>query len=317
MTKRLVRIGLAVMTTVLALLVVWQFRIVVVYVLISLILAAALRPLANRLSGRHLVVRIAWILLYLLVLGGLGYLLFLTIGIAISEFQSLTRSVSIQDAWRLPKWLVGSTFEQAVIARMPTPSKIFEAITGEQGQLVLPVIISITQVIGSVVSGTLIILFLSIYWSLNQIHFERLWLSLLPSGQRKQVRGIWRIVEPDIGGYIRGQVFQSLLAGLVLGFGYWLIGSPYPALLALMGAVACLIPMLGVALVVIPLLLVGLLTLMMGLLLIAGLSAAVAETKLWYNKPATDWEREALPIGNGQLGAMVFGGAPQERIQFN
>jgi predicted PurR-regulated permease PerM len=72
--------------------------------------------------------------------------------------------------------------------------------------------------------------------------------------------GIWRTVEPDIGAYIRGEVIQSLLAGLLLGLGYWLLGSPYPALLALAGALACLIPVVGAALAVIPVLLVGLLT---------------------------------------------------------
>jgi alpha-L-fucosidase 2 len=38
---------------------------------------------------------------------------------------------------------------------------------------------------------------------------------------------------------------------------------------------------------------------------------------LWYDRPATDWETEALPIGNGALGAMVFGGTDLEQIQFN
>jgi alpha-L-fucosidase 2 len=38
---------------------------------------------------------------------------------------------------------------------------------------------------------------------------------------------------------------------------------------------------------------------------------------LWYRKPASNWEREALPVGNGNLGAMVFGGVPAERIQLN
>ena len=38
---------------------------------------------------------------------------------------------------------------------------------------------------------------------------------------------------------------------------------------------------------------------------------------LWYDKPATDWETQALPIGNGALGAMVFGGVESEQIQFN
>src|ERR1700760_3570318 len=37
---------------------------------------------------------------------------------------------------------------------------------------------------------------------------------------------------------------------------------------------------------------------------------------LWYRQPATQWT-EALPLGNGRLGAMVFGGLQQERIQVN
>jgi alpha-L-fucosidase 2 len=37
---------------------------------------------------------------------------------------------------------------------------------------------------------------------------------------------------------------------------------------------------------------------------------------LWYDEPATEWT-EALPVGNGRLGAMVFGGTETENIQFN
>ena len=37
---------------------------------------------------------------------------------------------------------------------------------------------------------------------------------------------------------------------------------------------------------------------------------------LWYQKPAEAWT-DALPIGNGRLGAMVFGGVERERIQLN
>jgi alpha-L-fucosidase 2 len=38
--------------------------------------------------------------------------------------------------------------------------------------------------------------------------------------------------------------------------------------------------------------------------------------KMWYNKPASYWN-EALPVGNGRLAAMVFGGPPNEIIQLN
>ena len=38
---------------------------------------------------------------------------------------------------------------------------------------------------------------------------------------------------------------------------------------------------------------------------------------MWYDKPAKVWMTEALPIGNGPMGAMLFGGTNIERIQFN
>ena len=38
--------------------------------------------------------------------------------------------------------------------------------------------------------------------------------------------------------------------------------------------------------------------------------------KLWYEQPAQQWV-EALPLGNGQIGAMVFGGVENELIQLN
>ena len=39
-------------------------------------------------------------------------------------------------------------------------------------------------------------------------------------------------------------------------------------------------------------------------------------SRLWYEQSASEWE-EALPIGNGRLGAMVYGGTDAERIQLN
>ena len=58
--------------------------------------------------------------------------------------------------------------------------------------------------------------------------------------------------------------------------------------------------------------------------IVAACSAAVITAEpvgdnplvLWYDKPAVKWV-EALPVGNGRLGAMIFGGVNQERLQFN
>ena len=37
---------------------------------------------------------------------------------------------------------------------------------------------------------------------------------------------------------------------------------------------------------------------------------------LWYRQPAERWV-EALPVGNGRLGAMIFGDPHEEHLQFN
>lgn len=42
-----------------------------------------------------------------------------------------------------------------------------------------------------------------------------------------------------------------------------------------------------------------------------------ADLSLWYDKPAADWEREGLPIGNGGMGAVITGGIQKDDLQFN
>jgi len=63
------------------------------------------------------------------------------------------------------------------------------------------------------------------------------------------------------------------------------------------------------------------LTIVTLIVLFAAFAATVAHADpgpmvLRYDKPAAKWT-EALPVGNGRLGAMVFGGTENERIQFN
>src|SRR4051812_5289170 len=52
------------------------------------------------------------------------------------------------------------------------------------------------------------------------------------------------------------------------------------------------------------------------LLLLTSAFADTAGMQLRYAQPAEKWT-EALPVGNGRLGAMVFGGVTNERLQLN
>ena len=52
------------------------------------------------------------------------------------------------------------------------------------------------------------------------------------------------------------------------------------------------------------------------LFLVASTSLFAADPVLWYQHPAQRWG-DALPVGNGRLGGMVFGGIAIELIQLN
>ena len=259
MIKSVVRVGLAVLTTIMAIVIFWQFRTAVIYVLISLILAASIRPLFTRLIGKRIIIRILWILIYLIVFFGLGTLLKFAVQTAAAELQMIADGVSAQDKWTLLLWS-DSKGLQSLFQRAPSPSVLFEVVIGNEGELLVSALFGVVQGVGGVIAAIAIILVLSVYWSLSQIHFERLWLSILPTDQRKRVRSIWQTVEHAIGSYVRGQVLHSILVGIALWLGYWLIGSSSPVLLALVGTIGSLIPVVGLFLVIFTTLMVGLLT---------------------------------------------------------
>lgn len=291
MTKQLIVIGTAVMTTVLALVALWQFRIVVVYVLISLVIAATFRSISKSESRPDPPPRLLLILRYLISLVIAGLLIYLVGRYLVGDFQQLAEELSEQSTW-LPAWAEGSLIHQTLARWLPTPNQLFQAVTSER-QLVLSGVLGITAGIGSVISGIVIILLLSVYWSINQDYFERLWLSLIPAAQRKRARFIWRTIERDLGAYSRSEIAQSLLAVLLLGIGYWLLGSPYPTLLAVSGAIAWVIPLIGGALaVVLPFLLGSLSSPQLGLLLVLYTVLVLTILELWvkphFYKPRSD-----------------------------
>ena len=281
MTKQLVLIGTAVMTTLLALLALWQFRVVVLCVLVSLVLAATVRPIPRSESRRNLVTRLLLILQYIVGLAVAGFLIFMSGRFLVGDFQQLAENLSQRNIWTLPVWLEGGWLQQTLVKWLPTPDKIFAAITSQR-QLIIPTILGITQSIGGVLSGFIIILFLSAYWSINQNHFERLWLSLLPAEQRKHARYIWRTIEHDLGAYTRSEIMQSVIAVILLGLGYWILGSPYPALLAITGAIAWLVPLVGAVLaILLPFLLALLISPQLSLLSVLYTLLVLAALQIW------------------------------------
>ncbi len=259
MTKRVFVIATGIMSTLLVLEALWQFRIVMVYVLISLLVAAAFQPTPRSQWMRPRLTRIQLILRYFAGVALFLMLLYLAGRFLANDFEQFVEDLTEQSTWLLPAWLHGSAAEPFLSRWLPTPNQLLAALTAQR-DVVLSAFLGFTQGLGGALSGLLIIIFLSVYWSFNQNHFERLWLSLLPAPIRKRARFISRAIEFDLGAYTRSEVMQSGLAVILLGLGYWLIGSPYPMLLAMTGALARLLPVIGSTLALILPFLLGSLT---------------------------------------------------------
>jgi predicted PurR-regulated permease PerM len=243
--KRLAWLTSVILAVLMGLLIVWQFRQAVGLFLISLALAAAVRPLVNRLVALGAPRNLA---LFLIYLAGLAVLFALIFEISEPLFTELQRAadnfvVAYDQIWA--GWPQGTTFQQTVVKWLPPPAVLYESIGDDQGGTLLSRLLGVTANIFDVVSNSLIVLDLSLYWAVDQDHFERVWLSLLPVEYRARARNSWRSIETGVGAYLRSELVQSVLAGLLLGLGYGALGLPYPTLLAIVSAFVLLIPWLG------------------------------------------------------------------------
>lgn len=243
--KRLAINTATVLATLTGLLFLWEVRDAALLFLLSLGLAASLRPMVSFLARGRLPQWLAIVIAYLLalsvpavLLAAVGQPLVEQMRAVVSDvgsaYERLERTSAQHSAWR-----------QTIIARMPSPDQLYEALVGESSANMLSTLLGGAFSIFGFVIDLALVVFLSIYWSIDRVHFERLWLSLLPARQRAQARDLWRAIEDRAGAYLRSEAIQAVSAAVVLWLGYVGLGQPYPALLALICGLVWLLPWIG------------------------------------------------------------------------
>jgi predicted PurR-regulated permease PerM len=241
--KRLMLYTAVILATLLVLYILWQFRLVLLLFVLSLFVAAAIRPLVSRLTSRGLPRAGAQILLYAAGVG-LVLLIFLLLGDRLlMELNILANRVVIEYESIVRRWSEGAAWQQTAVSYLSS----FLFATPEEAELeeMLPTFVIVSQGVATALGGLLLLLALSVYWSADQFRFERLWLSLLPPKRRAYARDSWRQIEQAVGSYLRSQTVQSILAALFLGLGAVAARMDFPILLALLGALASLVPLFG------------------------------------------------------------------------
>ncbi len=255
---RIIRYTIIVVTTLMLLLLLWQFSSAIVLFLLSLAVSAALRPLINSLLGRRVPKWLALGIVYFLLIIVIVSSLLLISQPLFDELQKATNDFIANYDRAKAEWpLQGTLFQHTLAEGLPPSAQLYQALTNENGIPALTGFFGIAQNFFSILGRVAVVIVLSLYWSADQFRFERLGLSLLPKEYHPKALHIWRSIENEVGAYLRSEIIQSVLAGLLLWLGYSTLGIRYPILLALWGAIVRLIPWFGSLIAVLPALFIG------------------------------------------------------------
>jgi len=255
---RVIRYSTIAVITLVALLLLWQFSVAIVLFLLSLAVAAALRPLINSLMGRINSKRLALGIVYFVLVAFIIGSLVLVGPLFLEDLQTASDDLIANYDHAKTEWpKSGTLFQKALADQLPPSADFYQTLTTEEGIPALQGLFGIAQNFFTLLGRLALVIILSLYWSADQLRFERLGLSLLPAEHHSKALHAWRSIESGVGAYLRSEIVQSVLAGLLLWAIYSILGIRYPTLLALWGGTVRLIPWFGALMAVLPALLVA------------------------------------------------------------
>jgi len=238
--------------------VLWIARHVLVWILVSLFLALALNPLVEWLQRRGIRRRGA--------AAGVAYLLaFAAVaGIAAAFVPTLVDQVN-SFAGKVPDYIHDLTKGRGRLGFLETRYHVVEKVrraveTGGVSRFTVGAgaALSITRGVLTAIAAVVTIVFMTFFMLLEgPAWMERLY-GLLPEASQPRWRQVGRDIYRTVGGYVSGNLFISLIAGVSSGIVLFALGVPYAVALGLLVALLDLIPLAGATLAAIVIVLVAL-----------------------------------------------------------
>ena len=243
-TTILAVLGIAIAVAVL-LQVVWIARQVIVWILIALFLTLALNPAVDWFQ-RHGVARrgLATGLTFILALGVIAALGALFIPTLVNEVNGFAQA--------LPGYVDDVANRKGRLgfleSRYHVTERVRDAVESGGASSVLGLTgtaLAITKGIITAIVATVTIVFMTLFMLLEgPVWMERIY-SLLPAESRERWRGIGNQIYRTIGGYVSGNLFISVIAGVTSTIVLLVLGVPYAVALGLLVAILDLIPLAG------------------------------------------------------------------------
>jgi predicted PurR-regulated permease PerM len=224
--------GLVVLAVLIAALVLWTARSIVLLLFLSYTLAVAIEPGVDKLSRRGVPRALAIVAHLALLAAFTGLLLWLFVPVALDQTEQALQDAS-QD--RDPDGTLDSIREQALVAledRLAGISSPGDALSAAVETL-------------SVFAGIAFTVAAAVYWLVERDRLVGLVLALVEPSKRRTVRDTWLLIDLKLGAVIRTKLLLVLLTGTLLSIGFWIIGLPYFLLVGAFAGIVEVLPVIG------------------------------------------------------------------------
>ncbi len=223
-----------VVTTGLIILFVWKTFNILILILVSIMLAAALNPLVMKLNRKFPLIISTLLVVFILLVP------FITLGvIAIPTF--------IREFPALLKTLSGIVNNSPLI-----PSSIRDIDFAQYAQDAGSYVLQSTTIATNVITSIFTLIFLTFYFIFDANRIQSLLLSIFPKSKHKKITILLAELGQLNGLYIRGNLIISLICGVTIFIGLTLLQIPFAAPLAIFTAIMNLLPLVGAAIGMIP-----------------------------------------------------------------
>jgi predicted PurR-regulated permease PerM len=224
--------GAVVLAVLLAALVLWTARSIVLLLFLSYTLAAAIEPGVERLSRRGVPRSLAIAGHFALLAAFAGLLLWLAVPVALDQTQQALDGAARDGQ---AEGTLASLREQVLTGL----ERELEGISTPDAAL------SAAVETLSVLAGIAFTLAAAFYWLVERDRLVGLVLALVPTEKRRTVRDTWLLIDLKLGAVIRTKLLLVLITGSLLSLGFWLIGLPYFLLVGAFAGVVEVLPVIG------------------------------------------------------------------------
>lgn len=280
----------AIVVLLVALLVVWYTREVLLLAFAGILLGVCFRTLARWLHARTgLPTSLALALVVLLLLGGTVAIFWVRGPAIVREFDALREGVP-KAAAAVEARLQQSEWGRRVVAELPT----FEEVLPDARAAISRATGVVSRTFGALTTCA-IVLFLSIAFAATPRPYVSGVLALLPARKVPRAREVLQRMEATLWWWMAGRVVSMLVVSVSTGIGLWLLDVPLAFTLAFIAGLLTFIPNIGPLLAALPAVLLGLAQGPRMALYVVLLYAGVQAVETYVIAPVVDRKTVALP----------------------